>query len=516
MTLGYEVFYDLEPNYDFGYVLLERAGSIDTLAIYNGSSGERRTIPLDPYLPPIECDFTIRFHFRSDISYSDEDGGFLSAEGYCFTIDNISVEGGGIDYSCDFENDAGGWREDSEPAEYFLVENRRRIGFDRHLPGEGLIVWHAENSIAFSYLGNTGGPSNTAARGVVLEEADGQYNLLKPENEGGNFGDSGDPYPGSTGNRTFNSTSSPNSHSNGGFSTPVSITSITGSGLTISALFSGGMYQPEILSVDPNSVDVLTQDSVTFDIIGTGFQYGADCYLAFGMDTVRALDVEWLSEERVIADFETGSLYSGLWDLAVVSGDGQVAVGPEMIQVMSVFESHTVSTGRDFVQLQWKLEDIGGIRGCILFRSEEGGMYEQLTDTLHSGSGYFNWRDHTVCPQTDYSYKIVASIDGLDDQFLVLNGPFSIGDVPFIADPIFPNPFSDGTIIGFFVPGNMAVSIRIYDVAGRLIADLGEREYPRGTHRQAWAPPVDLASGIYFCLISSGGAKRSVKMVLIR
>ncbi|MCK4350260.1 MAG: hypothetical protein KAX13_05340, partial [Candidatus Krumholzibacteria bacterium] len=358
VTLGYEVFYDLELNYDFGYVLLERDGSVDTLAIYNGSFGERQTIPLDPYLPPNECDFTIRFLLRSDFNISDEDGGFLSAEGYCFTIDNVTVEGGGIDYSCDYETDAGGWREDSEPAEYFLVENRRRIGFDRNLPGEGLIVWHAENSIAYSYLGNTGGPSNTAARGLVLEEADGQYNLLKPASEGGNFGDAGDPFPGSTGNRTFNSTSSPNSHSNGGFATPVSITSIAGSGPTISALFSGGMYQPEIVSVLPDSVDVLTQDSVTFDISGANFQYGADCYLAFGPDTVRALTVHWLGEERVIAGFGTGALYSGLWDLVVVSGDGQEAVGEEMVRIMSVFESHTVSTGRDYVQLNWTLEEM--------------------------------------------------------------------------------------------------------------------------------------------------------------
>jgi M6 family metalloprotease-like protein len=516
VSLEYEVFYDLELFYDFGYALLERSGSIDTLAVYNGSFGERPTIDLSPYLPPVECDFSIRFHFRSDVSYSDEDGGFPSHEGYCFTIDNVIIEGGGIDYACDFEADAGGWREDAEPAEYFLVENRRRIGFDSNLPGQGLLIWHAENSIAYSYLGNTGGPSNTAARGVVLEEADGLYNLLKPSSEGGNYGDQGDPFPGSTGNRIFASSSSPDSRSNGGFSTPISITGITSSASAVSAVFVGGMYAPEILSFQPDSVDVLTQDSVTFDISGTGFQYGAGCYLAFGTDTVRAFWVDWLGEERVIARFETNELYSGLWDLVVVSGDGQEAAAEAGVRVSSVFESHEVSTGRDYVELRWSLSDMPGIRGCMIFRSEDGGTFEQLTDTLHSGTGSFAYRDYTVAPEIGYSYMIIAYIDGIDEQILVLNGPFAIDDVPFVADPIFPNPFSDGTIIGFFTPSSRIVSIRIYDVAGRLVADLGKREYTRGTHRQAWAPPRDLASGIYFCLFESGSTKKSVKMVLIR
>lgn len=517
VSLEYEVFFDLELNYDYGYVILDtHDGNLYLLATYNGSLGDRPTISLDPYLPPGPCDFTIRFRLKTDISYSDEDGGFLSHEGYCFTIDNVSVTGGGIDYACDFEEDAGGWREDSEPAEYFIVENRRRIGFDANLPGEGLLVWHAENSIAYSYLGNTGGPSNTAARGVVLEEADGQYNLLKSEGDGGNFGDAGDPFPGSTGNRSFGSSTSPNSYSNGGFATPVSISGITRSGAATSALFVGGMYQPEITTVDPDSVDVLTQDSVTFDISGSGFQYGADCYLAFGMDTVRALDVLWLGEERVIADFETEGLYSGLWDLVVVSGDGQEAVGQEIVRVVSVFESYMVSTGRDYVLLGWVLADMAGILGCHIFRSADGAAYEQLTEKLLSGTGPFTYRDYTVNPETGYSYRISAYIDGLDEQVLVLHGPFSVADVPFLIDPVFPNPFSDGAVIGFFTPGTMVVSIRIYDVAGRLVADLGEREYPRGTHMRAWAPPRNLASGIYFCLISSGGAKESVKMVLIR
>ncbi|MCK4969511.1 MAG: M6 family metalloprotease domain-containing protein, partial [Thermoplasmata archaeon] len=36
--------------------------------------------------------------------------------------------------------------------EYFLLENRLRAGFDRYLPGDGLLIWHIDNSVIQQYL----------------------------------------------------------------------------------------------------------------------------------------------------------------------------------------------------------------------------------------------------------------------------------------------------------------------------------------------------------------------------
>jgi len=518
VTLVYDVLFDLETSYDFGLVLLECGGEIDTLAAYTGpAGGGRETIPLDPYLPGGPCDFTIRFLFRSDVSYSDEDGGFYSEEGCCFTIDNVSVEGGGIDHAADFEEDAGGWRADSPAAEYFIVENRRRIGFDANLPGEGLIIWHAENSIAYSILGNSGGYSNSQARGVVLEEADGEYNLIKPLSQGGNSGDEGDPFPGGTGNTSFSGSSDPSSHSNSLIPTPVSITGIRRSGSAVTALFAGGMYAPEITGVAPDSVDLLSTGGFKLDISGEGILHGADCLLVFAFDTVWAESVEWLGEEKIVADFSAGRLYSGLWDVVVVSGDGQTASAEQALSVSSVYESFAVSTGRDYIDLEWTLMDLPGVRGCLVYRSEEGGPFLQLTsDTLRSDTGAFHHLDRTLVPERRYAYRVETFVSGLQAQSLVIPGPYTVPDLPFIADQNFPNPFSDGTIIGFFNPSPRIVSIDIYDVAGRRIESFGSREYPRGTQRFAWAPPANLASGVYFCVFRTERTTKAVKMILVR
>jgi M6 family metalloprotease-like protein len=84
--------------------------------------------------------------------------------------------------------------------EYFLLENRQRIGSDKYLHEPGLLIWHVDNSV----MDNT----DEFHKLVDLEEADGLNHLDLKENRG----DSGDPFPGFTGNMLFNSTSNPASY----------------------------------------------------------------------------------------------------------------------------------------------------------------------------------------------------------------------------------------------------------------------------------------------------------------
>ncbi|KUN84210.1 M6 family metalloprotease domain-containing protein [Streptomyces griseoruber] len=108
-------------------------------------------------------------------------------------------------------------------SEYFLVENRQRTGYDVSLPGDGLLIWHVDehqrdNSDETHYM-------------VGLVQADDERDL----EWGSNRGDTGDPYPGSTGNTAFGPTSIPNSHSHSGAPTGVSLTGISASGPTMTA-----------------------------------------------------------------------------------------------------------------------------------------------------------------------------------------------------------------------------------------------------------------------------------------
>jgi immune inhibitor A len=115
------------------------------------------------------------------------------------------------------------WKDGASGPEYFLVENRQRTGFDADLPGEGLLIWHIDDSQ----------PDNTNENHykVALVQADGHRDLELKHNRG----DDGDPYPGSAGNHAFSPTSTPNSNGYAGQSTCVSITSISAPAATMTA-----------------------------------------------------------------------------------------------------------------------------------------------------------------------------------------------------------------------------------------------------------------------------------------
>jgi immune inhibitor A len=106
------------------------------------------------------------------------------------------------------------WQDGAAGAEYFLVENRQRKGFDRDLPGDGLLVYHIDDSVQTN--------ANESHYKVGLIQADAARGLEL----GVDRGDGGDPYPGSAGNMALTTTSTPNSHSYGGLDTCVGITGI--------------------------------------------------------------------------------------------------------------------------------------------------------------------------------------------------------------------------------------------------------------------------------------------------
>ena len=100
--------------------------------------------------------------------------------------------------------------------EYFLVENRQKIGFDAALPGDGLLIYHIDES-AGDPIGNNTDPNRYH---VALEQADG---LKQLEFTRYSSGDAGDPYPGAADNRNFDDAATPNSRGYGDLVTQAAV-----------------------------------------------------------------------------------------------------------------------------------------------------------------------------------------------------------------------------------------------------------------------------------------------------
>lgn len=128
-------------------------------------------------------------------------------------------------------------------SEYFLVENRQAISYDAALPGNGLLIYHVDDSQSTNASEWYPGHTTSGHYKVALEQADGLYGLESTTIRG----DAGDSYPGSTSNRAFNNTSTPGSANYSGTATNVSIWNIGNSSTSMTAnleIMSGWAVSP--------------------------------------------------------------------------------------------------------------------------------------------------------------------------------------------------------------------------------------------------------------------------------
>ncbi|MBF0126794.1 MAG: M6 family metalloprotease domain-containing protein [Magnetococcales bacterium] len=125
------------------------------------------------------------------------------------------------------------WRDGLGGQEYFLLENRRKKGFDAYLPGEGLLIYHVDDSIGFN--------TDESHPKVALMQADGRMDL----ETGANRGDDGDVFPGSTGNARFAGDTTPGSRAYNGRETGIGVLPVGQEGEVVKVRFLvGGALPP--------------------------------------------------------------------------------------------------------------------------------------------------------------------------------------------------------------------------------------------------------------------------------
>jgi len=101
------------------------------------------------------------------------------------------------------------WKRGASGAEYFLLENRQKAGQDSALPGNGLAVWHVDETQS----GNT----NPLAYLVGLVQADGRRDLELDANPG----DAGDLFPGTAAVKRISDSTTPGLRANDGSTTGI-------------------------------------------------------------------------------------------------------------------------------------------------------------------------------------------------------------------------------------------------------------------------------------------------------
>ncbi len=79
----------------------------------------------------------------------------------------------------------------------------------------------------------------------------------------------------------------------------------------------------------------------------------------------------------------------------------------------------------------------------------------------------------------------------------------------------YPNPFNPTTTIEFDLPSESHVELRVYDVLGRLVANLAEEVLPAGRYARV-LNGTSLASGVYYVRLRAGSFTSTRSLILLR
>lgn len=170
------------------------------------------------------------------------------------------------------------------------------------------------------------------------------------------------------------------------------------------------------------------------------------------------------------------------------------------------------------VQVSGVASDLSGIRRVIASNGDWTESDEDLTD------GY-----QFVVPLT--SGLNVISIDAFDaalrstrEQVQVTSGLSSAGEAgpaAFRVNDCFPNPANPGTWVSFELPSSLMVDIAVYDLAGRQIRRLVDRQVlPQGTYRRFWngmdGNGHPIGSGTYVFVVKAGDEIETRNVVILK
>lgn len=123
-------------------------------------------------------------------------------------------------------------------------------------------------------------------------------------------------------------------------------------------------------------------------------------------------------------------------------------------------------------------------------------------------------------PRTLTRPQMMQRILAWFDLAVTVTDPSPSAPAEFRLEQNYPNPFNPETTMQFTLPSAAAVSLKIYNLNGQLVATLISGELAAGHHRVKWqgrtAEGHLAASGVYICRLQSEGLTLQRKLILLR
>lgn len=157
---------------------------------------------------------------------------------------------------------------------------------------------------------------------------------------------------------------------------------------------------------------------------------------------------------------------------------------------------------------------------CVRWRETRKSFRVQVR-RLSSGEQtyYIEFKDTKFEPSEAYLDKMHAMVSNLSSEELIQQNQSELNFAveptsPFNTITNYPNPFNGSTTIEFNLEQAQQVSLRVYDLTGRVIATLLGNEQQSKGRNQVIFDGSNLSEGIYLYSIESNGYKETKRMIL--
>jgi len=127
----------------------------------------------------------------------------------------------------------------------------------------------------------------------------------------------------------------------------------------------------------------------------------------------------------------------------------------------------------------------------------------------------------TLQGEGPFTFRLYAAFSGSDWTLMAQTTLEFEPDLPGVTQVLAaPNPFNPATTISFKLGRSQRVRVNVYDLDGRVVARLADREFPAGPNAVIWQGRADdgraLASGTYLVLVDSPGRQVTSKVTLLK
>ena len=161
---------------------------------------------------------------------------------------------------------------------------------------------------------------------------------------------------------------------------------------------------------------------------------------------------------------------------------------------------------------------------CLCLASLQAAFADEhiVRDVIASGGGAASNADHLLLHTVGQPVIELTTSDTFTHEqgfwympWFLVTGVETPGAFAYRLDQNYPNPFNPVTMIRFSLTSPSRVTVRIYDVAGRLVRTVVDERMEAGEHSLPFEAR-GLASGVYFYRFKAAEFEKTKKMVVLR